>query len=63
MAEIIMEPRISLEAYLNAHPLLGAARVELLGAFMHFMMNVKKITTDTATNFDKYLEEFKTKGV
>lgn len=61
--EKINAPRVSLLQFVNEHPALKSGRVELIGAFVHYMEQVKKITQDTETNFALYLEEFKNKRV
>ncbi len=47
-------------AWLNAHPDLKAGRVEVLGAFLYWLEQSKKITSAAPEVFDKLFEEFKT---
>jgi hypothetical protein len=59
----VSAPKISLLDFVNNLPELAAGRVELIGAFVHWMENEKKITQDTEANFRASLEEFKTMPV
>lgn len=53
-------PKIHVAEFMNQSPELAAGKVELLGAFGHYMEFTKKITYATETEFRAYLENFKT---
>lgn len=53
-------PKIYVAEFMNQSPELAAGKVELLGAFGHYMEFVKKITYATEDEFRKHLEIFKT---
>lgn len=58
--EKIIAPRIHVAEFLNQAPELAGGKVELLGAFGHYMEYTKKITYATEQEFRAYLENFKT---
>jgi hypothetical protein len=59
----IKAPRVKLLDFVNGHPGMKSGRVELLGAFIHHMENVVKITVASEEEFHKLLEDFKNLSV
>jgi hypothetical protein len=46
--------------YVNSLPEIKAGKMELLGAFIHYMEHTKKIVFATKEEFNQYFKEFKT---
>lgn len=52
-------PKIQAHDWANMRPELKAGRVEILGAFLFWVREVKKIAHATEEKFDTLFEEFK----
>ena len=59
MAEKVKGPKVKLEDFLSDSQQNKAGKVELLGAFGHYMLYTKRITHATEEEFRKHFEAFK----
>lgn len=60
MNNIVIAPKIHVAEFANDSPEFKAGKIELLGAFIFHMEEVKKIPTATESEFREHLESFKT---
>lgn len=51
--------KIGLLEFVNTRPELKSGKVEILGAFIWWMENVKKVTFASEIDFEEYFENFK----
>jgi hypothetical protein len=56
-------PVISLYDFVNNHHYMTKGKVEILGAFIHWMENEKHILNATEDRFKEYFEELKNLNV